>query len=129
MFLFEKLLRIIFRITSTSFFNAKVHFAFVAPFCWVRKLPFLEPGVRIPPHPRLISWACSCSRLLRANRPLFDDLQLLPQFDHAPVWENTAKVYGGINHAIAADHRARIDHAVATDRRTMATHRLEFSEL
>src|SRR5947199_2885048 len=86
------------------------------------------PGVRIPAHPRLISWACSCSRLLRANRPLFDDLQFLPQFDHAPVWENTAKVYAGINHAIAADHRARIDHCVATDLRTIANNRAEFSE-
>ena len=56
-----------------------------------------------PLHPRLTSSACSLPLLVRLTRPLFDDLQFLPQLDHAAVGENTAKVYAGINHAIAAD--------------------------
>src|SRR5437016_4081221 len=43
---------------------------------------------------------------LRLTCTLFDDLQFLPQLDHAAVGENAAKVNAGINHAIAADDRA-----------------------
>src|SRR6266513_1620201 len=81
-----------------------------------------------PLHPRLTSSACSLPLLVRLTRPLFDDLQFLPQLDHAAVRKNPAKVYAGINHAIATDDRAGIDHCVATDFRSIANDCAEFSE-
>src|SRR5436190_1310265 len=59
---------------------------------------------------------------------LFDDLQLLSQFDHAAVRENPAKIYAGINHAIAADDRTGVDHCVATNFRVIANDCAEFPE-
>jgi len=44
------------------------------------------------------------------------------------VRENTAEVYAGINHAIAADNRAGIDHCVAADLCAIANDCAEFSE-
>src|SRR5439155_8645357 len=59
---------------------------------------------------------------------LFDHLQVLPQLDHAAVGENAAKVYAGVNHAIAADDRAGIDHCVTTDFRAIANDSAESPE-
>ena len=44
-----------------------------------------------------------------------DDLQILPQLDPAAVWQEASEIYGGINHAIAADNRPGIDHRIAAD--------------
>ena len=95
---------------------------------FVRSKARCRTGGSNPPHPRLISCPCSCSYSLTLTCPLFNDLQFLPQLDHAAVWENTAKIYARINHAIAADDRAGIDHCVAADLRSIADDRAEFSQ-
>ena len=52
-------------------------------------------------------------RLLRrdSNPSAFlDHMQVLPQFDPAAVRQETAEIYAGIDHAIAADNRSWVDH-------------------
>ena len=52
-------------------------------------------------------------RLLRrdSNPSAFlDHMQVLPQFDPAAVRQETAEIYAGIDHAIAADNRSGVDH-------------------
>ena len=56
-----------------------------------------------------------------------DYLQILPQFDPAAVWQETAEIYGGINHAITADDRAGIDDRIAADLGSVTDDRTEFS--
>src|SRR3954463_10726262 len=59
-------------------------------------------------------------RITRRAEPLApsvfpDDLQVLPQLDPAAVWQKAAKVYAGINHAIASNNRAWINDRIASD--------------
>ena len=56
-----------------------------------------------------------------------DHLQILPQFDPAAVWQETAEIYAWVNHAIAADNRAGIDHRIAADLGSVADDCAEFS--
>lgn len=67
-------------------------------------------------------------RSLSLTIALINNLQFLSQLNHALVGEDTAKVYAGINHAIAADNRTGIDHCVAPDLRSIANDCAEFSE-
>ncbi len=57
----------------------------------------------------------------------FKKLQFLSQLDHAAVRQDAAKIHPRINHAIAADHRARIDDRVAADLRFVPDDGAEFS--
>ena len=56
-----------------------------------------------------------------------DHLQILPQLDPAAVWQKAAKIYAGINHAIASDNRAGIDDRIAADLSSVADDCAEFS--
>src|SRR5438874_7294422 len=80
---------------------------------------------------RVHSWACydlGIFQILGATLAFFQDLQLLPQFDHAAVRENATKVYARIYHAVAADYGAGVDDRVAADFRPIADNRPEFSQ-
>jgi hypothetical protein len=59
---------------------------------------------------------------------VLDHLRFLAQFHHPAVWQNTAKVYTGIDHAVASDDCAWIDHRIATDLCADDDDRAEFSK-
>jgi len=54
-------------------------------------------------------------------------LKVLSQFDYAAVRQNSTKIHGRIDQAVAADYRAWIDHRVAADLRFVPDDGAEFS--
>ena len=100
-----------------------VYCARLESVCAERHRGFESPPIRAC-FPRFVGLEAR----LRLTCALFNNLQFLSQLDHTAMGENAAKVYTGVNHAIAADDRAGINHGVATDFRVIANNRAEFSE-
>ncbi len=74
-----------------------VYCARLESVCAERHRGFESPPIRVD----LVIW--SSRQSLTLTGALFDYLQFLSQLDHAAVRKDTAKVYAGINHAIASD--------------------------
>src|SRR5436309_13364805 len=85
--------------------------------CAERHRGFESPPIRapIPTLARLLTFP-------------FQHLQLLSQFHHAAVRQNSTKVHRRINHAVASNHRTWIDHSIAADFGPVTDDRPEFSE-
>src|SRR5439155_4869967 len=65
---------------------------------------------------------------LRLPFALFDNLQFLPQFYHATVGQDAAKVHAGVNHTVASQYGAGVNNGVATNFRAVADDRAEFCQ-
>ena len=53
-------------------------------------------------------------------------LEFLPQFHPGTVWQQTAEIYTGLNHAISADDRTGVDDRIAANLGSLADDRAEF---
>ena len=99
-----------------------VYCARLESVCAERHRGFESPPIRVDLLALVLLYS------LRESARRFTTCSSCRNLTTLPCGQNTAKIYAGINHAIAADNRAGIDHCVAADLRSIANDRAEFSE-